>query len=152
MARGTIDSQIRSIIASKLQEKGIDLYEIEYKKEPDGQVIRIYIDTSEGVDVGVCARATRAVKEYIDTESNLYYDNLEVSSPGIDRILKNDSDYERFRGERVLVKTSQIISGQKKFIGILANTNQDIVEINIEDNLMQIPREAISIVRLHPDI
>ncbi|PKM76356.1 MAG: ribosome maturation factor RimP [Firmicutes bacterium HGW-Firmicutes-15] len=152
MAIGSINSEIRSLIASKLQEKGIDLYEIEYKKEPDGQVIRIYIDTLEGVDVGICARATRAVKEYIDTESNLYYDYLEVSSPGIDRILKTDSDYERFQGERVLVKTSQLVEGQKKFVGILANTNQDILSIEIEGNLMQISRDAISIVRLHPDI
>lgn len=152
MAIGAIDSQIRSVIASKLQEKGIDLYEVEYQKETDGQVLRIYIDTLEGVDVGICARATRAVKEYIDTQTNLYYDYLEVSSPGIDRILKNDSDYERFQGERVLVKTSQLVNGQKEFIGTLANTNQDILNIEIEGNLLQIPREAILIVRLHPDI
>ena len=152
MAIGAIDSQIRSVIASKLQEKGIDLYEIEYQKEADGQVLRIYIDTLEGVDVGICARATRAVKDYIDTQTNLYYDYLEVSSPGIDRILKNDSDYERFQGKRVLVKTSQLVNGQKEFIGTLANTNQDILNIEIEGNLLQIPREAILIVRLHPDI
>lgn len=152
MAIGAIDSQIRSVIASKLQEKGIDLYEVEYLKETDGQVLRIYIDTLEGVDVGICARATRAVKEYVDTQTNLYYDYLEVSSPGIDRILKNDSDYERFQGERVLVKTSQLVNGQKEFIGTLANTNQDILNIEIEGNLLQIPREAILIVRLHPDI
>jgi ribosome maturation factor RimP len=152
MAIGTIDVQIRSVISGKLQEKGIDLYEIEYQKEADGQVLRIYIDTLEGVDVGICARATRAVKDYIDTQTNLYYDYLEVSSPGIDRILKNDSDYERFRGERVLVKTSQLVYGQKEFIGTLANTNQDILNIEIEGNLLQIPREAISIVQLHPDI
>jgi ribosome maturation factor RimP len=152
MAIGSINSQIRSLIASKLQEKGIDLYEIEYKKEAEGQVIRIYIDTSEGVDVGICTKATKAIKDYLDTDIDLYYDYLEVSSPGIDRILKSDRDYERFQGERVLVKTSELVEGQKKFIGILANTNQDILTIEIEGNLLQISRDAITSVRLHPDI
>ncbi len=149
---GSINTQIRDSIISKLQEKGIDLYEIEYKKEADGQVIRIFIDTPEGVDVEICAKATRAVKDYIDTESKLYYDYLEVSSPGIDRILKTDSDFKRFQGETVLVKTSQPIEGQRKFVGILANTDPNLVSIQVEDNLLQISRDVISIVRLHPDI
>jgi ribosome maturation factor RimP len=148
---GAINLEIRNSIISKLQEKNIDLYDIEYKKEADGQVIRIFIDTPEGVDVEICAKATRAIKDYID-EANIYYDYLEVSSPGIDRILKTDSDYERFRGERILVKTSQPIEGQRKFVGILADNDQDTLSITIEDNLQQIPRDLISIVRLHPNI
>jgi len=149
---GSITSQIRNTIISILQEKGIDLYEIEYKKEADGQVIRIFIDIPEGVDVEICAKATRAVKGYIDDESNLNYDFLEVSSPGIDRILKTDSDYERFQGETVLVRTSQPVDGKRKFIGVLANTDSNLLSIQVEGNLLQISRDVISIVRLHPDI
>ncbi|MDD4802981.1 MAG: ribosome maturation factor RimP [Syntrophomonas sp.] len=151
MAGKELDFQIRSVVAGILQAQGIDLYEIEYKREPEGQVLRIFIDTPQGVDVDLCALATRAVKKYIDDESNLDYDFLEVSSPGIDRILKNDSDFARFQGERVLVKTAQPVEGKKKFAGILVNTDREALSIDIEGKLVQISRDAISIVRLHPE-
>lgn len=151
MAGKELDFQIRSVVAGILQAQGIDLYEIEYKREPEGQVLRIFIDTPQGVDVDLCALATRAVKKYIDDESNLDYDFLEVSSPGIDRILKTDSDFARFQGERVLVKTAQPVEGKKKFAGILVNTDREALSIDIEGKFVQISRDAISIVRLHPE-
>jgi len=152
MKKGAISPQARSLIVNKLQEHKIELADIEYKKEPNGRILRIYIDTENGVDSDTCVLATRAIKDFIDTLEDLDYDFLEVSSPGIDRILKKDSDFARFQGVKVLVKTSQPIEGRKKFTGILADTNQDILSLKIDENLVHINRDVISIVRLHPDI
>jgi len=151
-ARNAISSETRAIIAEKLQAIAIELYDIEFQKESNGLILRIYIDTAKGVDTNTCVAATRAIKEYIDTLDDLDYDYLEVSSPGIDRILKQESDFLKCRGSKVMVKTSQPVEGKKKFVGILADVNLNILDLEIEGNLVHLNRETISVVRLHPDI
>ena len=152
MARVVISPKVNSTINDKLQEQGIELLEIEYRREQNGRVLRLYIDTASGVDSDTCAAATRAVKDYIDTLNDLDYDYLEVSSPGIDRILKKDSDFARFQGSRVMVKTLQPVLGRKKLIGNLADVTKDLLNLEIDGQSMQINRDLISIIRLHPDI
>jgi ribosome maturation factor RimP len=152
MSKGTLSPQVRSVIAEKLEENGIELYELEYCREQNGQILRIYIDTPHGVDTDTCILATRAVKEFIDTLDEFDYDYLEVSSPGIDRILKQDCDLLRFKGATVLVKTSQPVEGRKKFIGKLTAADPSTLSIEIEGQPVHLNRELITIVRLHPDI
>lgn len=151
-ARNAINPEARSIIAEKLQAIGIELCEIEYQKEPNGLILRIYIDTINGVDSDTCVTATRTIKDYIDTLNDVDYDYLEVSSPGIDRILKHDSDFVKYRGSRVLIKTTQPVDGRKKFIGILAEVNLNLLDLEMDGKLVHLDREIISVVRLHPDI
>lgn len=151
-ARNVINPEARSIIAEKLQAIGIELYDIEYQKEPNGMILRIYIDTISGVDSDTCVIATRAIKDFIDTLNDLDYDYLEVSSPGIDRILKQDIDFVKYRGSGVMVKTSQPVEGKKKFIGILAEVNSSLLNLEMDGKLVHLEREMISVVRLHPDI
>jgi len=152
LAKTSIPAGLQEKIAALLQEQGIELYYSEYKKEPHGQVLRIFIDTEEGVDIETCTRATRAIKTYIDDHSGLYYDNLEVSSPGIDRVLRNDHDLERFQGEQVLLRTTRTVEGRKKFIGILVASSPEQVNIEIDGRILAVDREIISVVRLHPKI
>lgn len=152
MSAGILNPLVRSAIADKLAENGIELYELEYRREQNGQILRIYIDTPSGVDTDTCVLATRAVKEFIDTLDALDYDYLEVSSPGIDRILKQDRDLLRFKGEQVLVKTSQPVVGRKKLIGKLIAADPSTLIIEIEGQSISLNRELITMVRLHPDI
>lgn len=152
MSAGILNPLVRSAIADKLAENGIELYELEYRREQNGQILRIYIDTPSGVDTDTCVLATRAVKEFIDTLDVLDYDYLEVSSPGIDRILKQDRDLLRFKGEQVLVKTSQPVVGRKKLIGKLIAADASTLTIEIEGQSISLNREIITMVRLHPDI
>ena len=152
MSKGPISPQLRFSIADKLQVHGIELNDIEYRREPNGQILRVYIDTVKGVDSDTCIIATKAIKDFVDTSSNLDYDYLEVSSPGIDRVLNKDSDLGKFLGSRVMVKTSQPIEGSKKLIGILADSKQDGLSIEIHGNLLQINRDIITVIRLYPDI
>jgi ribosome maturation factor RimP len=151
-SRSALNEEIKALIAEKLNECGIELYALEYRREPPGQVLRIYIETPQGVDTDTCVLATKAVKEFIDTLPALDYDFLEVSSPGLDRILKQDRDLERFKGSRVLVKTSKPVEGRKKFIGILAQTDPGTLYLEIEGQPVRLNRESITMVRLHPDI
>lgn len=152
MNRRALSPQMRSAIADQLEQQGIELYELEFRREQNGWILRIYIDTPHGVDTDTCVLATRAVKEFIDALEDLDYDYLEVSSPGIDRILKQDRDLLRFLGAKVLVKTSQPVDGRKKFVGTLTGVDPSTLSIEIEGQLLHLNREQITMVRLHPDI
>lgn len=152
MSKRVLRPQVQSAIAEKLEQNGIELYDLEYRREQNGWVLRIYIDSPDGVDTDTCVLATRAVKDFIDTVEELDYDYLEVSSPGIDRVLKKESDLLRSLGARVMIKTSLPVDGRKKFIGKLNAVEPNALTIEIEGQPLFLNRELITIVRLHPDI
>lgn len=147
----SIAKRIEYLISDILLDEGIELLEVEYKKEHGDQMLRIFIDRDGGVDLNICTIATKAVQDVID-QDNIDYDHLEVSSPGINRLLKRDKDFLKHQGERIRVKTLEPLDGQKKFVGILLSISDDVLNIEIDGNSRAIPRKIISQVRLHPEI
>lgn len=147
-----ITPQVAAALSDKLARQGIELYDIEYRRESNGLVLRIYVDTAAGVDTDTCVTATRAVKDYLDDELQVDYDYLEVSSPGIDRILKQEKEFNRYRGSRVLVKTNKGVDGKKKFIGVLGEVDTGVLKIETEGQILSLDREIVTLVRLHPEI
>ena len=81
-------------------------------------LLRVTIDRPEGVRVEDCEQVSRQLSRVYEVE-NIDYRRLEVGSPGIDRPLKTEADFERFLGERVEIKLRQAVEGQKVFLGIL---------------------------------
>lgn len=150
MAGVPIAMRIENLVGAVLEEKGIELLEVEYKKEQDVQMLRIFIDREEGVDLNICTIATRAVQDIID-EDNIEYDQLEVSSPGPKRILKTDKDFKKFQGTKIKARTGKALDGQKNFVGLLLAADEKYLTIATDGKEMQIPREMISVVRLDPD-
>lgn len=148
---GAIAQRIENLISPVLEGIGIELLEVEYRKEHGEQMLRIYIDREEGVDLSACTLATKATQDLIDQE-NIEYDHLEVSSPGFNRLLKKDKDFIKFQGERVKVRTYAPLAGQKNFQGLLQTVDEQVLNLEIEGELKPIPREMITIVRLDPEI
>lgn len=145
-------SSLEALIKGPLEKLGLELVEIEYQREAGDRILRLYIDREEGVDLETCSTASRAVKDLID-ESEIEYDYMEVSSPGLNRIIRNDRDLQRFNGHNIKIKTLQAFEGPRKLAGILQGfTAEQISILNPEQQLVQIPREMISIIRLNPDI
>ena len=143
--------QIEPLIEDELNTAGIELVELQYRKENEEQFLRVFIDHEAGVDLEICTRASRLVKPLVDGE-DVFYDHLEVSSPGIDRVLKTEKDFFRFAGERVIVKMKKPYDGPGKITGILRSVTDQQIELEIEQELKTIPREMVSIVRLYPDL
>ncbi len=139
-----------SQIERNLAQIDIEFVDIEYRKESEGQILRIYIDHDSGVDLDTCAKASRAVKSIID-ESNLYYDHMEVSSPGLDRVLKKERDFIRFLGYGIKVNTTKDFNGPRKLSGVLVGFQADLIQIEVNEQIMEIPREQVSMVRLRPE-
>jgi len=142
---------LQDLVAEPLAKLGLELVDIEYKREAGDRILRIFIDRMGGVDLEACSAASRAVKDLID-DAQVEYDHMEVSSPGLDRVIKTDRDLLRFKGSRIKVKTLQAYAGSRKIVGILHDFDEEEISLLDEDeNLVKIPRDMISVIRLHPD-
>ena len=133
-----------------LERENFELVDIEFKKEGPHRYLRIYIDKTGGITIDDCQKVSEELSEKLDEvdpiEENYF---LEVSSPGLDRPLKKDSDFERFKGENVEVKLYEAINNQKTFEGELVGLHDNKIKLNIENmGLMEIPRDKVAIARL----
>lgn len=142
--------QLEDLIEGHLKTKNIELVEIEYRMENKNRMLRIFIDHSDGVDLKLCTDVTKLIKNIID-EKDIYYDHMEVSSPGLDRIIKKDKNPKRFAGQQVRVQTLKSYSGPRKIIGILTDVNGEIVTVTTDTDNYQIEWDVITNLRLHSD-
>jgi ribosome maturation factor RimP len=143
------EEKTEQLITPLLEERGFELVDVEYVKEANEYYLRVYMDKEGGITIDDCVDVSRAFNEILDREdyiSDAYI--FEVSSPGLDRPLKKDKDFERSIGERVLVKTYQKIDKSKEFYGYLKAYDDSTVTIECEEKDMTIDRKNISIVRL----
>lgn len=133
-------------IAQKIaQEMQVELVDVELVKEPTGHFLRFYVDRPEGIALNDLEAFHRRILPLVE---RVEYDYMEVSSPGADRPLKTDKDFEKARGTAVELKTYRAVNGQKEFRGTLAGLEGD--EIVIEDaegNALRFDRKAVAMVR-----
>jgi ribosome maturation factor RimP len=116
-------------------------------------VFRVFIDHADGVDLDLCEKASRMISGILDREDPIPQAyTLEVSSPGLDRVLKKDRDFERFSGHKVKLKTFEAIDGQKKFTGTLVGLIDGKIILETEEKRVSIPRESTTQVRLVVDL
>ena len=142
--------ELEGLIEDRLNNHNVELVDIEYRMENKNRILRIFIDHNDGVDLKLCTDITKLVKNIID-ENNIYYDNLEVSSPGLDRIIKKDKNPARFISQQVRVQTLKSYPGPKKIIGVLTEVNDDIITVANDTDNYQIQWDVITSLRLHSD-
>ena len=126
-----------------------ELEDVEYVKESGSYYLRVYIDKKAGITLDDCQSMSELLGEKLDKEDpieNAYY--LEVSSPGLDRPLKNDRDLKRNLGKDIEISLYKPLENKKKFEGNLKFFTEDKIVIKINDDEMEIPRDAISVIKL----
>ncbi|MZP31120.1 ribosome maturation factor RimP [Heliobacterium undosum] len=134
-----------------VEELGLELVDVEWVKEGGNWYLRIFIDKESGIEMEDCQEVSRRIDEILDREDPVAHGySLEVSSPGIDRPLKSDRDYERFQGETVRITTFAPVNGAKEHLGELAGKNETSILIMQNDEEMAIPLTQVSSVRLYP--
>ena len=143
--------RILELLEGLLVEQGIEITDLEYRRENGSQMLRVFIDTEQGVQIETCSRATRLIQNRLE-QTDLIYDYLEVSSPGLDRRLTRDKDYERFQGSRIKVKLQRNWEGRKRFEGFLRGYDEAVLRIELEEGMQEIPRELIARVNLDPQL
>ncbi|CAN2039342.1 Ribosome maturation factor RimP [Candidatus Magnetomoraceae bacterium gMMP-15] len=140
---------VEALAESFLESEDMELVHLEYQRESRGRVLRFYIDKPGGVTIDDCAYVNRQLGDLMDVKikGNEAY-ILEVSSPGLNRRLKKIKDFMRFKGEKVVIKTKEFISGQKKFKGLLMDASEKTINIKVEDRSIEIPYETVTKARL----
>ncbi len=136
-----------------LEESGLELVDVEFVKEGRDYFLRVYIDKETGVDIEDCGIVSEKLSEKLDEVDPIpqnYF--LEVSSPGAERPLKKDKDFEKAIGKNVFIKTYEPIDGEKAFEGILTQFDGEtvLVEVKIKTRKKSIviPYEKIANARL----
>ena len=126
------------------EQMGYELVDVCMDKEPTGKYLRFYIDKEEGVSLDDCEAFHKAVRTPADSVD---YDFMEVSSPGIDRPLKKDRDFERNLGCEIEVKLFKPIDGTKVITGALAGLEEGNIVIDTGEGRMLVPRKAAALVK-----
>ncbi len=126
------------------QAENFDLVHIEYCPGSEN-IVRIYVDKPGGITLNDCAYLSRQLGDLIDVHlEELGRYRLEISSPGPNRPLNKKEDFLRFTGKKIRIETHEPIEGQKKFTGILEQTNHDSVVIAVDGKRVEIADLMIS--------
>jgi len=136
--------KVRRVAERILESEGMELVDIEYRRERGGRVLRLIIDQEGGVTLDDCASISHELDRNLDVEdiSPGPY-TLEVSSPGLNRPLKKESDFQRFINRVVRVKTSSPVEDRRTFRGRLLACRDGFVEIEVERSVVKIPMDCI---------
>ena len=135
---------IEARCAKIAEEMGFELVDAGVEKEPTGKYLRFYIDKPEGISLDDCEAYHKAVRSLAD---KVDYDFMEVSSPGIDRPLKKDRDFERNLGSEIEVKLFKPMDGAKLWTGILAGLEDGNILLETPEGVKHIPRKAAALVK-----
>ncbi|MCD6223707.1 MAG: ribosome maturation factor RimP [Deltaproteobacteria bacterium] len=140
-----IEERIREIIKPLVEAKRISIYDVLFLKKGKSGVLRIYIDKPGGVTVDDCAKVSREINMVLNIED--FIDEpytLEVSSPGINRLLRTEKHFIHSIGDNIKVHTKEPIGGQRNFSGCLEDVDEgDIIIRSKDEAVYRIPLTAI---------
>ena len=154
MAKEDISGRVSSMLAPFLEENGLELYKVEYKKEGPAWVLRVLLEKpadaeNEYVSIDECEKVNGWLSDMLDKEDIIDRSySLEVGSAGLDRELIKESDYVRFAGRAVEVRTYEQINGSKEHEGVLRGKEDGTVTIITDDGELGIPADKISKINL----
>ena len=132
-----------------LQGLGVELLEVRQVVDHGRSVIRIVIDREGGIKVGDCELVSRELGTPLDV-AGLIPDRtfLEVSSPGLNRPLVKEADFQRFAGQKVWIRTRDPIDGRRNFKGTLQGIEQQQISVLIDGQAFQVPYREIDRAQL----
>ncbi len=150
--REEYESEAEALLAPIAAANGVSVYDVEYVKEGAEYYLRAYIDKPGGVTIEDCETVSRALSDALDEKDPIpdaYF--LEVSSPGLGRVLKKDKHLAAALGEQVELKLYKPLDGQKEFAGILESFDAETLTILEGEKKRSFVRPELAMVRLALD-
>jgi len=144
-----IEEKCTELVMPIIEAGNYDLWDVEYVKEGADYYLRVYADKEGGIGIDDCVDISRKLEQKLDEEDFIkeaYI--LEVSSPGLTRVLKKDKEFEKSIGRLVDIKLYKAFNGQKELQGTLKSFDEKSLTFNISDEDVVIERDNISVVRL----
>ncbi len=144
MAKTPVSQTVMGLVEPILITEKLELVDVEYKKEGKNWVLRIFIDKEGGVTLNDCQKVSHLAGDLIDVEeiiSNPY--SLEVSSPGLDRVLKRKKDFLKFIGREIRLHCLSPIENRRKFTGTLKDFKDQNVYLEVDGKVFEIPLKQV---------
>lgn len=146
----SIEEKVENLLKEKIEDAGYILYDVQYVKEGKDYFLRIFIDKDEGIDLNDCEKVNDLINPLLDEEDYIkeqYF--LEVSSPGVEKVLRKDWHLKENIGRNVEVSLFKPQENIKHYEGILKDFNENEIIIQVEDKGVLIERKNISLIKLH---
>lgn len=144
-----IEEKVESLVKEKIRNIGYELYDVLYVKEGSNKILRIVIDSEKGISLDDCEKVNNEIKEIIDDANPIeeqYF--LEISSPGIERLLRKDWQLKKFKGAEVNIKLfKKDENGKKEYTGTLGEITETALQVEVEKKIITIYRKIISQVK-----
>jgi ribosome maturation factor RimP len=149
MAGGNIVSKVTEYLEPILKENQCELFDLTFAKEGANWFLRIFIDKEDGVNINDCEAVSRAIDAVLDEKDFIAHSYmLEVSSPGADRPLRKQEEFDKFTGEIVDIKLYKSIDKRKEFSGKLIGLIGNDISIEEEGIVLNFPKETVAICKL----
>jgi ribosome maturation factor RimP len=146
--KNELKQKVSQFAAQIARQQGVDIFDVELLGKGK-LLLRIIIDKSGGTSIDDCERFSKSFSSLLDVEDPLPGSyTLEVSSPGIDRPLRNVNEFEKNRGNLVRIITSEKIENQNFFVGHIADIDNETVKLSLKNREIEIPFHKISKARL----
>ena len=147
----SIEEKVEDLVKPKIEELGYKLYDVQYAKEGKDYFLRIFIDKEDGIDLNDCEKVNNGINDLLDKADYIkeqYF--LEVSSTGIERIIRKDKHLEENIGNEIEIKLFKPINDKKEYIGSLIKFNNENITINETEtnNEIELERKNISLIKL----
>jgi len=149
----TKDQQISDLLGATVTALGFELWGVEYLSQGRHSVLRVYIDAQDGITVEDCAQVSQQVGSVLDVEDPISGEyTLEVSSPGMDRLLFRLDQYPAYVGEVLELRLRTPFEGRRKFKGVLTGIEGEDVVIRVDDHEYLLPHSAVDKARVEPSV
>lgn len=148
-----MQEQLDNLINKTVTGLGYELWGYEYRPHSESALLRIFIESENGITVDDCGRVSNQIGAALDVEDLIpvaYI--LEVSSPGIDRVLFIPEQYARYIGQRVKVRTRFPVEQRRNFVGKLVEANDTQIGVEVDGSVFEIPYDLIDRGRLVLDV
>ncbi len=147
-----IADRVRAMIHPIVSNEGMEVVDVEYRRESRGWVLRLILDKEGGVTLDDCTRVSQEMGRSLDVEDVIQTPyTLEVSSPGLTRPLKTEKDFMKYRNRLIKVKTVDPIQNRRQFRGRLLGGSENQIEIEVDGRILQIPLSNVAKARLEID-
>lgn len=144
-----IEEKVENLVKSKIEKLGYELYDVLYLKEGKNYILRIVIDNENGISLEDCEKVNNEITDLLDEADYIkeqYF--LEVSSPGIERLLRKDWQLKKNIDNKVQISLfKKDENGFKEYIGLLKQVEDDYLKIVQENNEYMVQRKNISQVK-----
>jgi ribosome maturation factor RimP len=147
-----IKERVSTLVEPVLSDQGMELVDLDYRREGRGWVLRLYIDKEGGITLDDCARVSQEIGTTLDIEDFMATPyTLEVSSPGLNRPLKKEKDFIKYRDRLIKVKTFAPIDNRRNFKGKLRGISEGQIEMEMNGGIITIPLANMAKANLELD-